>query len=120
MPQPPSPRTAQRNRISKLRRHLGESVQLIIDRPDTVDVVAELRQIGKDDAYPIGKVLDLDAADSDTSSDCDGDDKADYSWALPRDRVVSNRVSQKWIRERGKERWTEDNFAKILKDLRAL
>jgi hypothetical protein len=46
----------------------------------------------------------------------------DYSWDMTRDRASSNRVSQKWIRERGngKQRWTEHNFSKILQDLRAL
>ncbi|KAJ6539471.1 hypothetical protein B0H19DRAFT_361351 [Mycena capillaripes] len=130
LPEPPSPRTAQRNRISKLRRHLGESVQVLLDRPDTFDVLAGLRHGVDKDTYP-QKVLDLRATDSDTSSsdsssigdassDGEIDDTEDYSWAATPDRVSYNRISQKWIRERGKARWTEDNFSKILQDLRNL
>ncbi|KAJ6598933.1 hypothetical protein DFH09DRAFT_1129603 [Mycena vulgaris] len=122
IPVPPSPRTAQRNRMAKLRRHLGESVQmqLLLDRPDKVDVLAELRHAGKEDGIIVGEVLDLDGTDSDTSSECDGDDAGDYDWGMTRDRVPSIQVAQKWIRERGKNRWTEDNFSKVLQDLRAL
>ncbi|KAJ7507945.1 hypothetical protein B0H11DRAFT_151974 [Mycena galericulata] len=124
LPEPPSPRTAQRNRMSKLRRHLGESVQmqLILDRPDIVDVLAELRTPGKEDIYPripVPQVLDLDGSDSDASSEGDGDDNGDYSWRTL-ERVSSNRQSQKWVRERGKHRYTEDNFSNVLRDLRRL
>ncbi|KAJ7929907.1 hypothetical protein B0H13DRAFT_1962447, partial [Mycena leptocephala] len=125
LPQPPSPRTAERRRISKLRRHLGESVQILLDRPDELDVLAELRHGVNNDVYSAvtaEKVLDFDGTDSDTSSEDDANDTVDYSWDMTRDRASSNRVSQKWIRERGngKQRWTEHNFSKILQDLRAL
>ncbi|KAJ7682668.1 hypothetical protein DFH06DRAFT_1161797 [Mycena polygramma] len=123
-PEPPSPRTAQRKRISKLRRHLGESVQVLLEHPEKLDALAKLRHGGKNDSYPditVEKVLELDSSDSDTlSSDGEGDDAlADndyFNWR----RISSHRVSQKWIRERGKERWTEANFSQILQDLRAL
>ncbi|KAJ7765000.1 hypothetical protein DFH07DRAFT_370896 [Mycena maculata] len=118
LPEPPSPRTAQRNRVSKLRRHLGESVQIILDRPDKDNVLAELRHSGKEDAYPsitVEQVLDLDGGDSDASSEGEAD--VDYSWGIAPGRVSS---TQKWVRERGKQRYTEDNFSKILKDLRRL
>lgn len=98
-------------------------MQLILDRPDKVDVLAELRHAGKEDLYPdvkVEQVLELDGIDSDTSSECDGDDTADYSWGMTRDRVSSDRHSQKWVRERGKQRHTEQNFSKILRDLRRL
>ncbi|KAJ7129538.1 hypothetical protein C8R44DRAFT_777028 [Mycena epipterygia] len=127
LPEPPSPATAQRKRIHKLRRHLGESVQLqlVLDRPDTrLDVLAELRHRdhhAKHDAYPIEtRVLDSDDSDE-SQSDYDDGRESGYSW----DMIVpaSARVppeSQKWVRERGKQRWTEDNFSKVLRDLRAL
>ncbi|KAJ7179014.1 hypothetical protein C8R46DRAFT_1072174, partial [Mycena filopes] len=115
LPEPPSPRTARRKRISKLRRHLGESVQIILEQPDDkADVLAGLRRAVKADG-----VLDLDGDDSDASSEASSDGY-DYAWQMTRERVLSNRSSQKWIRERGKDRWTEQNFAKILQDLRAL
>ncbi|KAJ6628762.1 hypothetical protein B0H10DRAFT_1989220 [Mycena sp. CBHHK59/15] len=126
IPEPPSPRTAERNRISKLRRHLGESVQLqlVLDRPDKADVLAELRHVDKGDVYPeiaVKKVIDFDFDgavdnDSDTSSEGDGDDRENFSWAPP----PQNRMSRKWIRERGGERWVDGDFSKILRDLRAL
>jgi len=98
-------------------------MQLILDRSDTVDVLAELRHDGKEDSrYPsitVEQVLDLDGIDSDTSSEGD-DDTVDYSWGMTRDRVSSNPHAQKWVRERGKERYTEQNFSKILRDLRRL
>ncbi|KAJ7180230.1 hypothetical protein C8R43DRAFT_972273 [Mycena crocata] len=123
IPEPPSPRTAQRKRISKLRRHLGESVQMQLC-PDTVDVLAQLRHAGKADLYPdtVEKVLDLEGTDSDMSSECDDDEDeglVEY-WEMQSAQVPPKRVSQKWVRERGKNRWTEDNFAKVLQDLRAL
>ncbi|KAJ7498788.1 hypothetical protein FB451DRAFT_1203021 [Mycena latifolia] len=123
IPQPLSPGTAHRNRVSKLRRHLGESVQMQLaqihltpDRSGKFDVLAEW----KEEDNTVAKVLDLDGTDSDPSSDGDSDDTGDYSWGMA--RAPSTRVSppKKWIRERGKERWTEDNFSKILNDLRAL
>ncbi|KAJ7684050.1 hypothetical protein B0H17DRAFT_1073402 [Mycena rosella] len=120
IPEPPSPRTAQRKRISKLRRHLGESVQmqLLLDRQEKLDVLSEFSRLdGKEDDITVGKVLDLEGTDSDSSSEGDGDDQEAYSWGMAHE---SNRVSQKWIRERGKQRWTEDNFSKVLRDLRAL
>ncbi|KAJ6515763.1 hypothetical protein C8R45DRAFT_218133 [Mycena sanguinolenta] len=119
-PEPPTPRTAQRKRINKLRRHLGESVQVVFDRPDKVDVLAGLRRAGSGgDACPVinvavESVLDSrSSTDSDTSSECESDDKGNYSLRAPR-------ASRKWMRERGKARWTEDDFTKVLQDLRAL
>lgn len=121
-PELPSPRTVQRKRINKLRRHLGESVQVVLDRPDKVDVLAGLRHAGNEDDFPIlnvtvESVLELQSSpDSDTSSECDGDeadDRVDYFFPPARG-------SRKWMRERGKARWTEDDFTKVLQDLRAL
>ncbi|KAJ7044470.1 hypothetical protein C8F04DRAFT_1068457 [Mycena alexandri] len=126
LPEPPSPRTARRKRICKLRRHLGESVQIILDQPDKADVLAGLRRAVKaSEAYPdfmVEKVLYLDGDDSDASSEASND-----SWVMTHQPNASwdatrklNRSSAKWIRERGNDRWTEDDFSKILQDLRAL
>ncbi|KAJ7228535.1 hypothetical protein GGX14DRAFT_613428 [Mycena pura] len=144
LPEPPSPRTAQRIRNSKLRRHLGESVQFVLDcgldRPSSDahtegvnhDVLARLRrqEQGKNEdalaGYPrfaLETVLDLrPEPDSDTSSDTssesdEGDrDRVDMDYFCP----LPPRTSRKWIRERGQQRWTEDDFPQILRDLRNL
>ncbi|KAF8195751.1 hypothetical protein K438DRAFT_1968256 [Mycena galopus ATCC 62051] len=127
-PEPPTPRTAQRKRLNKLRRHLGESVvQVVSDRPGEVDVLIGLRRAGKPvtvnmtvetDSHSDGSSSrDSDGSsspDSDSCSDSGTDDRVDYffpSYKAP---------SQKWMRERGKARWTEDDFTKVLNDLRAL
>ncbi|KAJ7781109.1 hypothetical protein B0H16DRAFT_1497112 [Mycena metata] len=128
LPEPPSPRTAQRKRMHKLRRYLGESVQVVLDRPDKADVLAGLRRAVKAyDAYPdlmVEEVLDFDGDDddSDASSEASNDswemyNQSNASWDATRN---SKRSSTKWIRERGKDRWTEADFSKILEDLRAL
>ncbi|KAJ7068395.1 hypothetical protein C8F01DRAFT_607647 [Mycena amicta] len=121
LPEPPSPRTAHRLRNSKLRRHLGESVQMVLDSPEAVDVFARLRHTHTEKQpstppYMLDTILDL-RPESDSSSD-DGDSDEDqgqdtfYRHPSP--------PKQKWVRERGKHRWTEDNFSQILCDLRNL
>ncbi|KAJ7164911.1 hypothetical protein C8R46DRAFT_1351675 [Mycena filopes] len=98
IPQPPSPATAHQRRMSKLRRHLGEST-----------IVA------------VKKLLDLDANDSDSSSE---EDEEEYSLVFnlghARRAVPVKRYSRKWIREQGGERWVEENYSDLLRDLRAL
>lgn len=120
-PELPSPRTVQRKRINKLRRHLGESVQMVLESPDNADVLAGLRHSGNEDACPVvsitvESVLDS-GTDSEASSDSEADDTVDY-FSLT---SLSHRPSsRKWIRENGKARWTEDDFTKVLQDLRSL
>ncbi|KAF7292373.1 hypothetical protein HMN09_01221400 [Mycena chlorophos] len=126
VPEPPSPRTAQRMRHSKLRRFLGESVQIVLDEPGAADVLGRLREPRS--PFPEGTVLDLrQESESDESSD----DGAEYSDAEDDDdseiyerpstpQKLESEPEQKWVRERGKHRWTEDNFAQILQDLRNL
>ncbi|KAJ7283890.1 hypothetical protein C8J57DRAFT_1218182 [Mycena rebaudengoi] len=121
IPEVPSPRTAHRKRISKLRRHLGQSVQFHFDRPGTArGEVQSIEEEDSEDLYSdvafkrtsseLGSSVD---SDSDSSSD-GGDD--DHRFRKPAD----NRTSQKWVRERGGTRWTEQDFSNILRDLRAL
>ncbi|KAJ7747890.1 hypothetical protein DFH07DRAFT_830468 [Mycena maculata] len=117
-PEPPSPATARRRRISKLRRHLGESVQLEIfsdteSKGDVLDICTQT-------AVAVKKLLELDTADdSDTSSDDDA-----YSLVFTHGQahcaVPVKRYSRKWIREKGGQRWVEENYSDIIRDLRAL
>ncbi|KAJ7276524.1 hypothetical protein B0H12DRAFT_1066072 [Mycena haematopus] len=119
-PELPTPRTAHRKRVNKLRRHLGESVQVVFDRPDKVDVLAGLRRPRNGDVCPVidvavESVLETHSSnDSETSSESESDERPDYFFR------PSGVPSQKWMRERGKARWTEDDFTKVLQDLRAL
>ncbi|KAF7332039.1 hypothetical protein MKEN_00084300 [Mycena kentingensis (nom. inval.)] len=135
VPEPPSPRTAHRLRNSKLRRHLGESVAVVLDTPEAVDVLHRMRQEEKDahHAYLLGNVLDL-RPEPDFEYDCeysDSDDEDDDDYESEHDRFYPQippppqappplPPTQKWVRERGDQRWTEDNFSQLLRDLRSL
>ncbi|KAJ7178023.1 hypothetical protein C8R46DRAFT_668485 [Mycena filopes] len=119
IPQPPSPATAHQRRMSKLRRHLGESVELDLfldpaDRKRKSDIYAQT-------IVAVKKLLDLDANDSDSSSE---EDEEEYSLVFnlghARRAVPVKRYSRKWIREQGGERWVEENYSDLLRDLRAL
>ncbi|KAJ7704364.1 hypothetical protein B0H17DRAFT_1039412 [Mycena rosella] len=124
--EPPSPVSAQRKRMSKLRRHLGESVQLELfpDPGDDTNVFGEKKgaDLYSQTVVAVKKLLEIDTDSDDTSSEEDGDD---YSLVLvahgqaPR-AVPVKRYSRKWIREKGGERWVEENYSDILRDLRAL
>ncbi|KAJ6588364.1 hypothetical protein B0H19DRAFT_1098951 [Mycena capillaripes] len=123
IPDPPSPNTAHRKRMSKLRRHLGESVTLDLF-PDVGDKSAWARQeadIYSRTAVAVKKLLDLDGDDSDASSD---DEEDTYSLVFTHGQahcaIPVKRYSRKWIREKGGERWVEENYSDILRDLRAL
>ncbi|KAJ6591038.1 hypothetical protein DFH09DRAFT_1138389 [Mycena vulgaris] len=124
IPEPPSPATAQRKRMSKLRRHLGESVQLDLfpDPGENANIFGEVKGI---DVYSqtvvaVKKLLELDSGD-DTGSE---DDDEEYSLVLTHEQahrtIPVKRYSRKWIREKGGERWVEENYLDILRDLRAL
>ncbi|KAJ7216648.1 hypothetical protein GGX14DRAFT_391446 [Mycena pura] len=113
-PPPPRPR-----RASRLRRHLGESVQLELfsekDAAHEADVCAQT-------VVAVQKLLDLDAlSDSDSSDDDDADQ---LSLVLTTAQVNCsfpvNRLSRRWVREKGGKRWVEENYSDILRDLRAL
>ncbi|KAJ6613552.1 hypothetical protein B0H10DRAFT_1951346 [Mycena sp. CBHHK59/15] len=142
-PPPPSPgTTTRRRRISKLRRHLGESIHLELF-PDSLagdtkidiggGVLAETRQMREREeeiyshtAVAVKKLLDL-SEESDASSDDDEEDDGDSreEWELTHGQAAQRgvpvqRLSRNWVRERGKERWVEGDYAKILRELRAL
>ncbi|KAF7301786.1 hypothetical protein MIND_00744300 [Mycena indigotica] len=105
LPEPPTPRTAHRMRNSKLRRHLGESVQIVLDSPADGHFRHQL-QPESDDSYSEESEEDVE--------------DAFYMPSLPSQPTPPSPPSQKWVRERGKNRWTEANFAQILQDLRNL
>ncbi|KAJ7507207.1 hypothetical protein B0H11DRAFT_2219040 [Mycena galericulata] len=132
MPVPPSPNTARRRRISKLRRHLGESIALeLFPDPRRRDSVLE-SDICLQTAIAVQKLLEVDASDADdsapSSDDGDGDDDDDdddgYSLVLAHEQasrsIPVKRYSRKWIREKGSKQWVEENYSDILRDLRAL
>ncbi|KAJ7028718.1 hypothetical protein C8F04DRAFT_1118471 [Mycena alexandri] len=123
IPQPPTPDTAHRRRISKLRRHLGESVELELS-PDGDRIFGGDRKTNAfaQTVVAVKKLLDLDANDSDPSSDEDDDDQYSLVFNLGQaHRVIPvKRYSRKWIREQGGERWVEENYSDLLRDLRAL
>ncbi|KAK7054266.1 hypothetical protein R3P38DRAFT_3171878 [Favolaschia claudopus] len=125
MPELPSPQTLQRKRFNKLRRHLGESVQVVLNRPDNlknVDVLSRLREHSESEDCPViditleSVLAPRSATDSDSSSLSESDDvvSGDYFMSAPKPS------SRKVMRERGKARWTEDDFSKVLQDLRSL
>ncbi|KAJ7151449.1 hypothetical protein C8R43DRAFT_1005225 [Mycena crocata] len=128
IPEPPTPNTAQRKRMSKLRRHLGETVQLELF-PDPGDKENDLGRKREADIYSkmvvsVKQLLDLgDSDDSDTTSE-DEDDEDEYSLVLTHGQahraIPIKRQSRKWIREKGGHRWVEENYSNILRDLRAL
>ncbi|KAJ7756934.1 hypothetical protein B0H16DRAFT_1537458 [Mycena metata] len=122
IPQPPTPTTARRRRMSKLRRHLGESVELDLspDSDKTSDGDQETSAFAQT-IVAVKKLLDLDANDSDPSSDEDEDEYSLVFVLGQAQRVVPvKRYSRKWIRERGSKRWIEENYSDLLRDLRAL
>ncbi|KAJ7130234.1 hypothetical protein C8R44DRAFT_775152 [Mycena epipterygia] len=128
--EPPSPNTARQRRMSRLRRHLDESVQLELlpDRVDKGTVFGDMHaavdiysDIYSQTVVAVRKLLELDADDEDTSSD---DDDDEYSLVLTHGQanrtIPVKRHSRKWIREKGGERFVEENYGNILRDLRAL
>ncbi|KAJ7628460.1 hypothetical protein FB45DRAFT_867522 [Roridomyces roridus] len=114
----PSPTTARQRRISKLRRHLGESVQIVFTDAESG---REFGDVCSQTAVAVKKLLELDAADdSDTS-----DDEDVYSPVLAHGHdghcaISLKRYSAKWVREEGSRQFVEENYSAILRDLRAL
>ncbi|KAJ7481528.1 hypothetical protein FB451DRAFT_1364718 [Mycena latifolia] len=86
VPEPPSPATAQRKRMSKLRRHLGESVQLELfpDPGDKANVFGETKgtDLYSQTVVAVRKLLELDGDGSDDTSSDEDEDEDDYSLVL--------------------------------------
>ncbi|CAK5278347.1 unnamed protein product [Mycena citricolor] len=131
--EPPTPTTAHRKRVSKLRRHLGESIQLELFPPDAKGVVTPCTtDVYAQTVVAVKRLLDIDSCeDSGDSSDDNDDDDVDGSEVSSRFSLVLThgavhrtvpvkRFSRKWVREKGGERWIEENYSKILNDLRSL
>ncbi|KAF8892938.1 hypothetical protein BD779DRAFT_1507848 [Infundibulicybe gibba] len=126
IPQAPSPITAKRKRISKLRRYLGERVpnELVFGHCQNSFRASllqdKLQEIEKSRIY-----TQVDQ-DSDYDSDVSDDDmeQLDYRWALANGTTVRTlpmkRFSKRWYREQGGRRWEEDNFQNVLATLRNL
>ncbi|KAJ7075128.1 hypothetical protein B0H15DRAFT_956782 [Mycena belliarum] len=127
VPEPPSPATAKRKRISKLRRHLGESVafELFPESDSTSPKGADLHS---QTVFAVKKLLALSdgdaGSDNSDSSDEEGDEDNYSLMLITHDAeplsVPVRRHSRKWIREKGGERWVEENISNILRELRSL
>ncbi|KAF7319486.1 hypothetical protein HMN09_00287400 [Mycena chlorophos] len=121
-PAPPSPNSVHHRRMSKLRRHLGESVQLDIFGPEGGK--RHEAEVYQQTIIAVKRLLDLESPDrDDESSDSDSDDEQ-YALMLTAGnmqcQVPVKRYSRKWVREKGGKRWVEENYADLLRDLRAL
>jgi hypothetical protein len=101
-------------------------LELLLDTRDKDNVLVGKR--GSTDIYSqtviaVKRLLDLDDADSDISSE-DGFEDDEYSLVFTHERaqcaIPVKRYSRKWIREKGGERFVEENYSDILRDLRAL
>lgn len=145
---PPSPRTAKRRRMAKLRRHLGEPIldeAIYAQRPlspcsrppSYKEQVSELgeRLTYIHAAIKVGRVLDM--ASDEESSTGDSEDKhdrhttqevQDYTWVLEdggvfrgvqEDASVNGKRCQ-WMYDKGGKRWEEHDYNAVLKALRAL
>lgn len=121
--------TAKRKRYTKLNRHLGESVPYeLVYGPShplphlKLDEVPEEREYhsSQDALYNPMKNI---GNESDSSVE-DNADEADYTWimsnGMTRQELSKKRYSKKWIRERGGQRWIEEDYTHVLKALRTL
>ncbi|KAJ7253057.1 hypothetical protein B0H12DRAFT_1233764 [Mycena haematopus] len=123
IPEPPSPSTAHRKRLSKLRRHLGESVPLeLLPVAGRADRASREKHVYSQTVIAVKKLLDLDGDDSDTTSE---DEEDRYSLVFTHGQthrtIPVKRYSRKWVRENsGGDRWVEENYSNILRELRAL
>lgn len=137
IPQAPSPMTARRKRMSKLRRHLGESIpDDLIDR-ESGKLLHELHIIREDQVYSrntssagaaMRKVIAISDDTSDASDESDDTEEDDYRWTVENGRTTLRatpsikRYSKKWMKDKGGKRWTveEDCYDDVLNALRAL
>ncbi|KAK7050014.1 hypothetical protein VNI00_005445 [Paramarasmius palmivorus] len=145
IPQRPSPSVARRKRMSKLRRHLGESVtdsMLPMNKDQTQKLLTALaedpgstadlndlifhKNVDSEEQEP--EEQDLVEDGSSTSEDDDSlftldDDSSDKLWVVDGTTfraATLRRYSKKWIREKGGHRWEEDDYTHILRALRSL
>lgn len=145
MPQPPTPQTLRKRRLSKLRRHFGEVIPEEIIRIDDPkpEKGRALEEIGENNVYlkaaiAVGKILDVKEEGDESASDEedlvaveaveevqeDEEEKnRDYQWVLENGVLFQarrHRYSRRWIREQGSRRWEERDYPSIIKALRAL
>ncbi|KAF8062257.1 hypothetical protein FPV67DRAFT_263288 [Lyophyllum atratum] len=141
-PQMPTPLTAKRKRMSKLRRHLGEPIldeefyaRRLSPTPVTAltkgPVLQEVEQLGERLTYiraaiTVGKILDIIDEESDDSEEVEKDEEVqeDYTWVLENGTVFrgfrERRHSRRWMHEKRGQRWEESNYDVILQALRSL
>ncbi|KAF9256019.1 hypothetical protein L218DRAFT_966757 [Marasmius fiardii PR-910] len=147
IPLKPSPSDARKKRMSKLRRHLGESVtestmfhtSVAHDEHEKITSIDEEEQTH----YLSGLIFSkthLDLHDGSSTSDeseesmgqveeeedvgclSDGDE---LCWVVDNNSAsirttTLRRLSKKWIREKGGHRWEEQDYTDILRTLRSL
>ncbi|KAJ7581355.1 hypothetical protein C8J56DRAFT_959820 [Mycena floridula] len=140
IPVMPTPHTAHRRRMSKLRRHLGEQIderELLsaiderLDHPDLLrrKVVKGIQKSGdaglyRSAAITARKVLYMVDDDDGDSEDEYDEELADYSWittgGMTFRAVPVRKYSKKWVREKGSKRWEDLDYAAVNQTLRNL
>ncbi|ESK91665.1 hypothetical protein Moror_10711 [Moniliophthora roreri MCA 2997] len=144
IPQRPSPSVARRKRMSKLRRHLGESIMFPLSKERTLRPLSgSLASNDNDDDYSRESTtilfnkkdddeddLDLDLAEDEEMSTSDDeslvtldDGESDKLWVVDGTTfraATLRRYSKKWVREKGGHRWEEEDYTHILRALRSL
>ncbi|GLB39839.1 hypothetical protein LshimejAT787_0703490 [Lyophyllum shimeji] len=148
-PQMPTPKTAKRKRMEKLRRHLGEPIfdEAVYARRVSLTTVTsetkaralrEVEELGDRLTYiraaiTVGKILDMSDDEESDDEDVDMDDgeevkdkpvQEDYTWVLENGLVFcgfpAKRYSRKWMHEKGGQRWEESDYKVVLQALRSL
>ncbi|KAF8912622.1 hypothetical protein CPB85DRAFT_579122 [Mucidula mucida] len=133
-PQAPTPTTARRKRMSKLRRHLGETVpEDLIPGSDPLFLPVLpselLKQIAQESTDDLEICFDGDGFEFlEAGQDEDEPEKVDkveqFVWSKDQEMKYSSvppkRYSKRWIVERGGQRWEDTDYSDILSRLRAL
>ncbi|TFK31948.1 hypothetical protein BDQ12DRAFT_693249 [Crucibulum laeve] len=138
-PQMPSPITAQRKRVSKLTRHLGEPLpDFILNREAFIAATKEdknglIEKLGQLQLEVVVESATSSQEGSITESESlseegeEEEEEAEHAFSWPTIGGMTFRISRhgigatkKWEREKGGKRWTEEDFSTVLDALRAL
>ncbi|KAK0219688.1 hypothetical protein EDD85DRAFT_336748 [Armillaria nabsnona] len=147
IPQAPTPTTARRKRLSKLRRHLGETVpeELVsgnkllppTSKPSELDI--EITSVSKSELCFARSMKSADSNSVSTSEESEeletleDDEDEGIGIVLAEDidedewfqgtvfkAVQPRRYSQRWYLEKGGKRWEDTDYTDILSRLRSL
>ncbi|KAG7095917.1 hypothetical protein E1B28_006601 [Marasmius oreades] len=149
IPLKPSPSAARRKRMSKLRRHLGESVletsifrlsaaldkELLLIDEEEQDLVFNKTLLELDFHYgsttsvnsESNSIDRLALVDEEEEEEEEEEENEDIGTLTDGDELcwvnraaTFQRLSMKWVRERGGRRWEEQDYTDILRTLRSL